>query len=461
MSLLFSFSSVNAERKISYSPLLISDYSLTVQNLKQTAANKLEFDVYLLSTDATQPFVLTLIEFGFLFNSGIYAGGTATVSMDLTTSQLSLFQDLSTINPILQTNAAFPNQTLLLMATFNPVSFARSTTISKVGNGTLITHLIITSSVAFVKSTTPDLVFCSSAVLSPYYPTIVTEWINSLSTILVTTPGVNANVIGNPVLNPTPTALAVTGTGSYCIGNVGLPVGLVSSEIGTTYTLYQGVTPMLPTVLGTGAAISFGNQLAGTYTIQGTATVAFGGTTIMSGNAVITENPLVAAGVSILASANPANTGVSVTFTATPVGGGTAPIYQWYKGAALVGTNTNTYAYIPLNGDIISVKMTSNAPCVSGSPITCIPVTMSVSIGTSLDQNKMSIDIYSKDKNILVTCSQKARQVSIYNTLGSMIRIENNVTGLKTFYMNDYPTEYYFVKVVTDNDVYTQKVLLK
>lgn len=71
------------------------------------------------------------------------------------------------------------------------------------------------------------------------------------------------------------------------------------------------------------------------------------------------------------------------------------------------------------------------------------------------------VSIYSKDKNILVTCSQKAKQVTIFNTLGSVIMMENNVIGLKTFKMFNYPNEYYFVKVVTDNDAFTQKVLLK
>ncbi|MDD4968323.1 MAG: hypothetical protein PHT07_02725 [Paludibacter sp.] len=82
---------------------------------------------------------------------------------------------------------------------------------------------------------------------------------------------------------------------------------------------------------------------------------------------------------------------------------------------------------------------------------------------TALNQTLTSygVSIYSKDKNILVTCSQKAKQVAVYNTLGSMIMMENNVIGLKKFEMFNYPNEYYFVKIVTDNDVYTQKVLLK
>ncbi|MBK7173467.1 MAG: hypothetical protein IPH84_09575 [Bacteroidales bacterium] len=84
------------------------------------------------------------------------------------------------------------------------------------------------------------------------------------------------------VVTPAPLAFAVTGGGSYCSGGTGLPVGLVGSELGVTYTL----TPGGATVAGTGDAITFGNQLAGTYTVSGTNA---GGTTAMTGSAVITE----------------------------------------------------------------------------------------------------------------------------------------------------------------------------
>ena len=88
---------------------------------------------------------------------------------------------------------------------------------------------------------------------------------------------------------PAPVAFNVTGGGSYCAGPIGLPVGLDGSEAGVTYTLYKNGVPQVPAVAGTGAAISFGNQFAGTYTVSGT---NLGGTTPMAGNAVIAETPV-------------------------------------------------------------------------------------------------------------------------------------------------------------------------
>lgn len=86
-----------------------------------------------------------------------------------------------------------------------------------------------------------------------------------------------------------------------------------------------------------------------------------------------TINPSVAASVSI--AADPGNeicSGTSVTFTATPTNGGTTPTYQWKKnGTPLAGATNATYITSSLSdGDNITCVMTSNAPCVTGSPAT-------------------------------------------------------------------------------------------
>ncbi|MCU0456838.1 MAG: hypothetical protein MUE74_11100, partial [Bacteroidales bacterium] len=66
----------------------VEAFSLSVQNLVQTASNRLEFDVYLLDTDPGQTFELASMQLGFLFNSLIYTGGSVSVSYDNTGSGL-------------------------------------------------------------------------------------------------------------------------------------------------------------------------------------------------------------------------------------------------------------------------------------------------------------------------------------------------------------------------------------
>ncbi|MCX6245852.1 MAG: PKD domain-containing protein [Bacteroidetes bacterium] len=90
------------------------------------------------------------------------------------------------------------------------------------------------------------------------------------------------------------------------------------------------------------------------------------------------QNNTVPVSVSIAASSNPVCAGTSVTFTATPINGGAAPVYQWKRNGSNVGTNSTTYTYIPINGDVITCTLTSNAACASGNPATSNSVTMTV-----------------------------------------------------------------------------------
>jgi hypothetical protein len=104
-----------------------------------------------------------------------------------------------------------------------------------------------------------------------------------------TSPGITMTV------NPLPTAFNLTGGGLDCSGSLGVGVGLSGSQNGVNYQLYKdGVSAGTP-VAGTGSAISFGNQLAGTYTVK-----AINASTScelnMTGSAIVvgdTENPVI------------------------------------------------------------------------------------------------------------------------------------------------------------------------
>ena len=268
-----------------------TSFVLSIRNQVQTASNKLEFDVYLLNTDAVQNFYLSTTQFGIFFNSDIYSGGSISAAIDNTNSGLGPFQTFYN-TPLLSNSSSFPGQTQISLAgELAQIPLGKCTIISRVSPGTLLTHFILTNTIDFVGSTTPNLIFESSGALSPFYATRILISNGSGTSPLPVIPGTNANVYDNPVLNPpvsTPTAFNVTGGGSYCQGSGGLPVGLEDSETEVTYTLYIGADAQPGPVSGTGSAITFGNRLAGTYTVSGTNS---GGTTPMTGSAVITENP--------------------------------------------------------------------------------------------------------------------------------------------------------------------------
>ncbi|MCX6276977.1 MAG: T9SS type A sorting domain-containing protein [Bacteroidetes bacterium] len=94
---------------------------------------------------------------------------------------------------------------------------------------------------------------------------------------------------------------------------------------------------------------------------------------------VMTVNPLLPVSVTIVADANPVCAGVNVHFTATPVNGGLAPVFQWEVNAVIVpGATNSTWSYIPQNNDAVKCIMTSNVPCSIGNPATSMPVVMTV-----------------------------------------------------------------------------------
>ena len=293
LALLFSISTANAQAL--YSPLATEDFNLSVQNFVQPTANTIEFDVYLLDTDASQPFELASMQLGFLLNSAIYTGGTLSVSYNNTGSGLLASQQFSA-NPSIATNAAYAGQTLIRLAGKTPPGTGNGTIISTAGSGTLVTHFTITSSVPFTQNSTANLTFTSSTSATPLYATRVAEYINGTNTQLLVQAGVNAVVCCNPVLNPAttcedPTLFTVTGGGSYCQGGAGVPVGLSGSQVGVNYTLNPGAVM----VAGNGNPISFGNQLAGTYTVvalsNGTNPAICNDPVNMTGSADVIETP--------------------------------------------------------------------------------------------------------------------------------------------------------------------------
>ncbi len=186
---------------------------------------------------------------------------------------------------------------------------------------------------------------------------------------------------GNPISSviaslSEPPAPAVAGPVTYCQGDVATQLSAVGTNL-LWYTTLAGGTGIssapTPSTLSEGSASYFVSQ-----TISGCESTR--------AQIDIVVNPRLSASVSILADQNDVCAGTLVTFTASPVHGGTSPTYHWFKASTPVGTNSATYSFLPSNGDSISVVMASNAsPCLSGSPATSNAVSMVVSqvVGTA------------------------------------------------------------------------------
>lgn len=255
-------------------------------------------------------------------------------------------------------------------------------------------------------------------------------------------------------LNLMPAVYTVTGGGAGCqIARVA--VGLSNSEVGVQYVLLKN-NEYHEELAGTGFALSFGNHEVGTYTVTARNSE---GTIDMAGNVVITEIPSVSVSVQIAASANSVQSGTSVTFTPTPVGGGTTPTYEWYKNSISVATG-DTYSCIPVDGDVVYAIMTSNAtPCVIGNPATSNTITMSIPSG--LDVEKVGANIYTVGKDIFIVCPETIKQINIFNAAGILVKTAADLNETSKINMINHPQGCYIVSLISDKNVYSRKVNLK
>jgi Secretion system C-terminal sorting domain len=99
--------------------------------------------------------------------------------------------------------------------------------------------------------------------------------------------------------------------------------------------------------------------------------------------------------------------GTAVTLSAVPVYGGTAPTYTWMKNGASAGTAA-AYTYVPADGDMLYLSMTSTYPCRTVSTVLSNVITMAV------DTPEMPIVSITASPGILIT-------LGLYDTLTASV----------------------------------------
>jgi len=204
--------------------------------------------------------------------------------------------------------------------------------------------------------------------------------------------------VANVAIVAPPTAYSITGGGNYCATGLGVHVGLSSSDAGVNYQLFKGTTPIGIPEPGTGSSIDFGLELApGSYTITA-ANPTTGCNSNMTGATVVNVIPVVLPHVTLASSTGGSTvcTGTNVTFTASPINGGSAPTYQWFINGVNAGIGS-TYAYLPNNGDVVTALMTSNEQCA-------IPDTGSLSMTMTVSPLEMpSVNVTANPGNVVCT----------------------------------------------------------
>ncbi len=122
--------------------------------------------------------------------------------------------------------------------------------------------------------------------------------------------------------------------------------------------------------------------------------------------------------ITIVANADTICQDTYVTFTAKPVNGGIAPIYQWFKNGLPIKDSINiTLTYIPLDNDRITCKMVSNNECIVTTSVTSKALTITV--------NKPTSGI----SNVFTCCGVYIWHGTTYTTTGTYTYDSLNVKG--------------------------------
>jgi hypothetical protein len=184
--------------------------------------------------------------------------------------------------------------------------------------------------------------------------------------------------IATVVVNELPAIYSVTGGGNYCAGGSGVHLGLGGSTTGIQYQLYNGAATTGTPVIGTGVPLDFGlKTAAGTYSVLAT-NISTTCTNSMFGSSSVIVTPLVTPSVTITSSTGTdVCSSTPVTYNASATNGGISPVYNWYVNGLSVATGSSVYSYTPLNGNVISVQLTSSTACVT-TGIASSSVTMTV-----------------------------------------------------------------------------------
>lgn len=319
--------------------------------------------------------------------TGASAGSGTSIAQTLTTSGNAPGKVIYTITA---TANGCPSNPVRDTVTVNPLPATTATPSTQTICSGAATNIALTSPVSgatFSWTVTQSNVTGASANSSNNIAQTLTATTSVAGTATYTIKA-NANACNGPnttvTVNVTPVPAipgTITGADAPCIGSTQTySVAAVPGATGYTWTLPSGWTG---TSTSNSITVTVGSN-------NGIVSASAGNSCGLSASSTktVTATPIVTPTISISSDA-PALlcSGTLVTFTASPVNGGTAPTYQWKVNNNNVGSNNSTYTYQPNDGDTVSCTLISNAPCLATNPASSNKMVMGVtpSVTTALN----------------------------------------------------------------------------
>jgi len=181
----------------------------------------------------------------------------------------------------------------------------------------------------------------------------------------------SSQAIGQTVMHP---------YGSFCVGSSNVftysgPGSFSSwSVYGGSYTIESQTS--------TSIVVRWNSAVSGAYVTYNYYNYGSGSTSYYPINISTSVTP----SVTIVSNKNNICSGTAVTFTATPVNGGSSPSYSWYvNGSYVTGVSGNTFTSSSLtNGQQVYCTMGTSAPCYTTYSATSNTLTMSVNAAQNM-----------------------------------------------------------------------------
>ncbi|MFZ4785285.1 MAG: beta strand repeat-containing protein, partial [Flavobacteriales bacterium] len=271
----------------------------------------------------------------------------------------------------------------------------------------------------------------------------------------VTSPNVTMTV--NPVLVPS-ISISANPTGTICAGaSVTFTATPVNPGAGPTYNWLVNGNPAAGATNSTSYTTTTlnDNDVVSLQMISNA--LCASPTTVNSNNIVMDVSPLITPTVSIAAlPAGAICQGTSVTFTASPTNGGTAPTYQWFLNGGPAGVGSTYTSTSFNNGDNIYVVMTSNASCLTQLTGTSTTTTMTVNPlpTATLSASAEICQGASHTFNVTYTGSALFSNVQVWNATTGVLA--QNIGGANTFTTSTAGS--YYITTVTDGNGCTNTV---
>ena len=292
-----------------------------------------------------------------------------------------LCQLTSSLTGCLSGNPANSNQIMMTVNVNQPVSITITPDVNPVCSGTSVTFTAHPLNEGTVPSYQWKVNGNPVGANLPTYTYIplsgdgVSCTVNSNATCAVNNPATSPAVMMTVNPNMVVTVSIISSSNPFCAG----------SSVTFTATPNNGGTPPSYQWKVNGISVGQNNQVYSYFPNNGDVVTCVLNSNIdcpignpaTSNSITMVVNATMTAGINIVASANPFCPGSAVTFTATPMNGGTTPIYQWKVNAInAINANNTVFSYVPANGDTVTCQMTSNLSCVTGNPASSVKIIM-------------------------------------------------------------------------------------